>query len=588
MCAMLCPMMSSVVSAEARSPQIWTPTGTLVATGSIRMGGLEGEWRMAVDLANGRFDTSADLGAYRIADIYDGHTRWRVEPSGGHHSLDSDFARAMTRSDAWLARFGWLQGGYGGAVFSATVNRDQGGTTYLVRTATPRGGRPVVLWFDAVTGDVTKTERRGWFATVTTRYSDYRVAMGQRLPFAIAVADADGEQTIKIARYAIESGPVRFAPPSQPDDASIPADGTTVPAAIFPQLVIEASINRSEPMGFVFDTGGHSILTPAAAHALGLKVAGESQTGGSGAGTITQRDTAVKMLQIGDAVLHNQHFFVLSLGYSSVEQGAKPPLVGLLGLEILERFIVRVNYRAATLTLLPHDKPVDCRGSWQRVRFTDDMPTVDAALDGIPGAFTIDTGNNGALQLYDHWERQHGMARQFRQGVETLTYGAGGASHSWVSYGRSFRIGGVTIPRPMIRTSDDRGGVALSITEAGNLGTALLANYTLTFDYARSRVCFDYVPGYVPVPFNRAGLRAIKTDQEFFTISLVNVGSPAALAGLKKDDHIVVVDGQSARVLGGGDLTRIFTQPAGTRVVIDYVRDGEMHRSDVVLREMLR
>ena len=54
--------------------------------------------------------------------------------------------------------------------------------------------------------------------------------------------------------------------------------------------------------------------------------------------------------------------------------------------------------------------------------------------------------------------------------------------------------------------------LGLSVSEAGNLGVNILADYTITFDDGRSRVCMDYVPGYAPVPFGRAGLRAIKTS----------------------------------------------------------------------------
>ncbi|MEO5866334.1 MAG: aspartyl protease family protein [Sphingomonas sp.] len=571
-------------SSQAPAPR-WPSGGTLVATGSIRTAGLDGAWRSTVDLVDGRFDTRSDLGVYRIGDIYDGRTRWRLEPSGGHHPLDSDFAQATARTEAWLARFGWLQAGHAGAAFSAPVGKSADGRIYLIRTATPSGGRPVLLWFDAATGDLMKSERRGWMGPIVTRYGDYRTAYGQRLPFRMS----DDDQTIKVTHYTIARGrsDARFAPPPQPDDTTLAAGGTTVPAPIFPQLVVEASINGSAPMGFVFDTGGHSVLTPAAADALGLTAVGGSQTGGTGTGTITQRDTRVKTLRIGDAVLHDQHFFVLSLGYPNMEQGAKPPLAGLLGLEIAERFIVRMNYRAGTLTLLPRDTPLACRGNWQTVRFTDDMPTVTGSLDGTPAAFTIDTGSTGALQVYDHWARRHNVAERYRHGVETLSYGAGGASRNWVSHGGEVRLGDATIRKPLVRITDDKNGIAQSITEAGNLGTGILAHYTLTFDYARSQVCFDYVPGYVTEPFNRSGMRAIKIDPDVFAVSLVNPGSPAALAGLRKDDLIVSVEGRSARLLSGGDLSRILTRTPGTRVKLDYLRDGNIHHAEIALREML-
>lgn len=578
-------------ASSIQTPALSSPAGeTLIATGSIHKSGLDGAWRSAVDLAGGRFDTSSDFGAYRIADIYDGRTRWRVDPSGAHHPLDSDFARATSRTEAWLAKFGWIQPRRGDATFSASVSKDEEGRRYRVRTATPAGGRPVVLWFDASTGDLARSEYRGWISSIVAHYSDYRPVSGRRLPFSIVSADGGDEESIKIANYAFEGrrSDARFAPPPQPDDADVPAAGTTVPAPYVPQLVVEASINGSAPMGFVFDTGGHNILTPAAAKALGLTAVGDSKSGGSGSSTIQQRDTRVKTVRIGEASVHDQHFYVLSLDYASMEQGAKPPLAGILGLEILERFTVRVNYRAGTLTLLPRNTALTCRGKWQNITFTDDMSTVKGALDGIPAAFTIDTGNNGSLMLYDYWARQHKVADRYRQGVETVSFGAGGASHNWVSHARDVRLGDVRIPRPRVRTSDDTGGVALSLAEAGNLGTELLANYTLTFDYARSRVCFDYVPGYRLDAFNRSGMRATKMDPDTFTVRMVNAGSPAELAGLRKDDRIVAIDGQPAQRLGGGDLARILTRPPGTKVLLEYLRDGKSSHAQIVLREMLK
>jgi S1-C subfamily serine protease len=97
----------------------------------------------------------------------------------------------------------------------------------------------------------------------------------------------------------------------------------------------------------------------------------------------------------------------------------------------------------------------------------------------------------------------------------------------------------------------------------------------------------DYVPGYVPVPFSRAGLRALKSDPETILVSFVNDGGPAAQAGLRKGDKLLSVDGRSAHELGGGDLARAFTQPPGTRVRVRYARDGQERDAEIVLREML-
>ena len=579
----------SAAASAASAPSGPIADDFVTAVGRIAAGGLNGEWRETGDVVTGRFATQADFGAYRTADIYNGRMRWRVDPSGGSHPLDSTSARQAAISEAWLARFLWRGQDLRGVVPSRPGWEMAEGRRYRVLTVTPRGGEPVRLWFDPTTGMLARATRWFWFFDLGTTYSDYREVNGRRLPFAIVNSAAGMVERIEITQYtfAAKMPQGSFARPVEPGDATVPAGGTTVPAMIFPQLTLSASVN-GHPMDFLFDTGGHSILTPDAARALGLQAIGSQQTGGSGAGTVSQQDTRVAELRIGDAVLRDQHFYVLSLPYSDVEQGAKPPLGGLLGLEVAERFIVRIDYRAGTLSLLPQTSAPTCHSGWHPVRFTYDMPAITASLDGRMASFTVDTGNNGGLLLYPYWLQAQRLEQQYDRGIKTLSYGAGGASNNWISYADSFRIGGNVIARPMVRTTDDKGGVALSRSEAGNLGTSLLANYTITLDYKRSRGCFDYVPGYTPLPFNRGGLRAIKETPGFFLVTLVNAGGPAAQAGFRKDDRIIAVDGVPASRLGEGDLTLALTRSPGTRVQMRYERAGQVEDTVLITQELLK
>lgn len=564
-----------------------TPSGFITAVGQISTGGLQGTWSEAGDLAIGRFAIHADLGAYQTSDIYDGHTRWRVDPSGASHPLNSESAQKCAVTEAWLARFLWTGQRLLPSQSQLELETAQG-RRYRTVTITPEGGEPVKLWFDESNGRLVKATRWLWFFEYGTAYEDYRDVGGLSLPFVIVNSAAGMTETIKIDKYSfseeIPSG--SFGRPVQPSDAFVPSSGTVVPVIIFPQLTLSASVN-GHPMDFLFDTGGHSVLTPEAAKSLGLTATGNQQSGGSGAGTLLQQDTRVHELRIGQAVLRDQHFFVLSLPYSDVEQGAKPPLAGLLGLEVAERFIVRIDYRAGTLSLLPRTAIPACRSGWRPIAFTYDMPSVEAQLDRQTASFTVDTGNNGGLLLYQYWMQAHGLEGRYDRGARSLSYGAGGASNNWVSYGKTFSIGEPVIARPMVRTTDDRGGVAMSRSEAGNLGTNLLANYTITLDYGRSRGCFDYVPGYKALPFNRAGLRAIKDIPESFLVTLVNANGPADQAGLRKDDRIIAVDGVPASHLGEADLALALTRPPGSQVSLRYKRAGQALHTVVTTREML-
>jgi len=67
------------------------------------------------------------------------------------------------------------------------------------------------------------------------------------------------------------------------------------------------------------------------------------------------------------------------------------------------------------MTLLPRDAPTTCQSGWLAVRFTDDMPTIEAGLDGRSAPFTIDTRNNNYLALWSHWLKQLGSAEQIKR-----------------------------------------------------------------------------------------------------------------------------------------------------------------------------
>jgi hypothetical protein len=113
---------------------------------------------------------------------------------------------------------------------------------------------------------------------------------------------------------------------------------------------------------------------------------GDVASGGSGPGTIAEQYVRIDRLELGAATLRDQHFYVLPFSYDTVERGTQPPLAGLLGLEIFERFAARIDYPNAKLTLR---KPDSYRhqgaGIPVPITFDDDMPLLAGKIDGVPG-----------------------------------------------------------------------------------------------------------------------------------------------------------------------------------------------------------
>lgn len=570
----------------------WDRVAAIEGRGHISTSGLQGMWQRTEDLRTGRFVMHADLGVFRIAEGHDGQRRWRQDPSGGVHDLNGAFARQATATQAWLARRGWLRPDAGGAklgpVHEATGEDCQ---PCLVFDAKPIGGQSVQMWFDADSHRLVRSVRETSISTLTERYGDHRDAGGLWLPHRIESRDSGSPdvEVIEVREWATLAAvkPTAFSRATPPDDTTLEGE-TTVPIELDGAPVVRAKLNGRD-YDFILDTGGHSIITPEVAKELGLAPEGMGASGGAGEGTTAQQYTRIDKLQIGQATMRDQHFYVLHFPYATVERGPRPPLAGLLGLELFERFGARLDYRAKTLTLRKLEG-YRHRGGGVAVpiTFDDDMPLLEGRIDGIPALIALDTGNGGSTVIQWRWAQSQGMAeRMKREGIETVSYGAGGASRNWGTRLRSFEVGGLKVERPIVRYAEDKAGAFSSRTEAANIGTQMLQHFAIDIDYGRGVIWFEALPGYTEPPFNRAGLRAMKPAAEAFEVVLVSPGSPAAAAGVKQGDRIVAVDGVPAVRLSGSDLRGKLLQPAGSAVKLTLQRDGALQEVALSLVEML-
>jgi len=68
----------------------------------------------------------------------------------------------------------------------------------------------------------------------------------------------------------------------------------------------------------------------------------------------------------------------------------------------------------------------------------------------------------------------------------------------------------------------------------------------------------------------------------------VTPNTPAAQAGIEKDDEIIAIDGVAAKQLSVWDIKRKLRQAPGTRVALTLSRAGKQREVSIELREILR
>jgi len=563
--------------------------GFVTLAGVKQASGLTGPWRQTIDLATGRSRESANFGIFSTSAVWDGRRYWRQDGSGGVHPIDSDFMQAVHVTDGWLAARGYLKRNALGAALEALPDQTADGRSFDVIRAVPPRGQPVELWFDKATRRLARTAQVMTTYVWTVRYEDYRSADGLVLPYRITADDGEPSDAEITRVDGVQRGGTSpdFSRPRPPEDVAISGGRSVVPIEFDGDVIVEASLNGQGPFAFILDTGGHNLMTPATALALGLHPVGAGASGGSGEGTLPEQYTRVHRMQIGGVTMRDQLFSVIPLQFNTIERGARPVIAGILGLELFERFGIRLDYRAGTLAFeraAGHRRPA--AGTAVPVHFSDHEPLLVAKIEGMPGDVGVDTGNSGALIVQGRWASAHGLKDQMTRGIPVQSFGSGGASSNWSSR-VDFEMAGQRFSRVVALFAGDQKGAFSSRTESGNVGNQVLAHFTVEFDYPHGQLWFEPVAGYVAPPFSRAGVSVYKERAEAFKVASVSPGAPAAEAGLEVDDEIVAVDGVPAGQLSGWDFRRGIRQPPGTQLKLSIVRAGQPRTAMLTLRELL-
>jgi predicted aspartyl protease len=576
---------------EAAGGKAWDKIRALTYRGADNASGMQGRTDCIDDVKTGRMLRDSDFQVVHYKEIWDGLQHWRQDVTGGVHRLDSEFALEATATDEWLARRAYLKPGAENAVLGPVERRSDAGKTYETISVTPAYGQPIELWFDSASGLLARTVRAMPITVETATYSDYRTVEGVRLPYEIITDDGPGNLDVfDVSDYHANAaiGDETFQEPRIPDDTTVAGGRATVPIEVNGYVTLEARLNGQGPFAFILDTGGHAILTPDAAALLGLHPAGAGSSGGAGSGTLPIQFAKVDRVEIGDVTLRSQTFYVIPLQYATVERGQRPALAGILGLELLERLAARLDYRNHTLTFWPRESYQQAgSGHAVPITFTDDIPLLQAQLNGVPGDFALDTGNTGSLLVQHVWADHHGFADEMKRGIPMVTFGSGGASQSWASRISDFEIAGSSFHHVVAVYAEGEQGALSSRTEAGNIGSGILQNFALDFDYSHDRIWFDPVPDFAPPPFSLSGLVLFKNDPKTIVVARTMENGPAAEAGLRQGDAIIKIGDENVGTLSMTEVMRLLQQAPGTRVPITWSRDGHEFSAFLVLKEML-
>jgi hypothetical protein len=578
----------------------WNKVATITTQAKTEDEGFKGSVTQTLDARTGRYTSFGDYGMYKVADGFDGQFDWSQDWSGASHYLNSRAAQMISVTKAWLRRRGWCEPNNRQTEFIGLPDNTNGKVVETVWRVTPRNGIDAILRFDRASGVLRSSEIRKEFNVSVQHYDDWKdIGAGVLFPFTQRNGNPDEDATeltkVTAAKFdARQRAASVFAKPAQPRDYRVldGAKSATVPYEDGGRgrIYVSVLIDDQRPFPFEVDTGAALTLTPETAAQLRLAPVGNISNSGAGPGVDHSGLVRTREIRIGSAVIQNQIVNVLAISKIGNDRGTRAPRAGILGLELFERFAVRLDRTAKTLTLTPLEKFKGAKGAQTiPIRFTEDAPEAVGSFNGNSGDFMLDTGNAAPAIIYGYWAQEHGLADTLSHGVQWTGIGVGGEFPVLLRRG-DFTLGPLSLPHEVVRyTGVAKHGDSSTRSLAGIIGESSLYRFNMTYDYGHQVVWIDPQPKVPERAYNRAGLDLKRDAAGMFEITIVAPNSAGAAAGLNVGDEISAINSQPVSQLAPSDALVIFGGPIGSKIDLQVKpKDSSDARSvDFELKEML-
>jgi predicted aspartyl protease len=539
----------------------------------ILTGGIIGNAERWSDMASGRSYLKFSLGSYAGTLGYDGSVGWSQDPSGQTTIERTGAVKEIATNAAYRDQLAYWFPARHPADIQYKKRATADGADFDVISVTPAGGREFELWVNLDTKLIERLVEREATAIRTENYMDWHEVDGVMIPYRVRTSRGDPKFDEVIVVDNMEfNAPltgISFAPPeARLKAASFPPDKTAVELPfemLSGHIYVRLNLNGKGPYRMLLDSGAINVALPELVEDLGLKTASPATAGGS---SDDSGSVHIDRIDVAGIAIEDQTFAVIPLAEFMHRVEGLDDVAGVIGFELFRRFPVKIDYQSSRITLYdPNAWTYKGSGVAIPFQFKDHTPQVQGSVDGVDGAFDIDTGSRSALMLAEPFARQNAMAEKVGAKREIIS-GAGPSGYTRALIGRAttLKLGEITIANPVTYVSTATSGRFADPDIAGNVGNAALRRFSVTFDYPHQKLYFEKNANFgEPDVHERAGLWVEQNDKGYVVVEVVPE-SAAAQAGLKAGDVVVAIDSKPASSLTLSEFRQRLRAAPGTKL----------------------
>jgi predicted aspartyl protease len=255
------------------------------------------------------------------------------------------------------------------------------------------------------------------------------------------------------------------------------------------EIRVNVKINGKGPFSMKLDTGSTmSLITPEVAKLAGIEALSRTYPCGAYGANVSLGSGTIGSMQMGAVSLYEQPCFIGNLNDAI-------PCDGILSGAIFDQFAVQLDFTKDTISFYgggayqPGPKDVSIPFHLQG----NHIPVCEGAIDDIPVKLAIDTGFDGSLTLLPDFVRENRLEEKCRKVTTVTTYSLEGTREVGLYAMNQLDVGTGSDIRQFGRICalfDDFDTSAVQYNYDGLLGAKTLSHWTVTFDYAHSRIVF--------------------------------------------------------------------------------------------------
>lgn len=341
-------------------------------------------------------------------------------------------------------------------------------------------------------------------------------------------------------------------------------------------ITVNISINDSQPLHFVFDTGaGTNLLSESTAMRLGLDLGGNTNIQGA-SGSSNMKLARNERFTFGKTEFKRQNFAVMDISHLGDEDA---PIDGVLGASILMRYVVEIDYDDSEIRLYKSLKDFDTSGydeygySLSPYR----IPIIETTMElnsgkKVTGKYFVDTGAALSIMVNSNLVKEENLLETLGDHYPIISTSLSNSATDQISNVPSFSLFDHTFENIHVRLSQATQGVNSFEGYHGIIGIDLLKRFNTIFDYDNEKVYVKPNDNYKdPFSKNYSGLQVEKTNGHYRVIGIAK-NSAADLAKLKKGDIIEKLDGKSFD--SSGDFSDYFQNNSG-KITVELRRNGQ-------------